>query len=292
MDQMDHQGSGGVILETRPKKRPSLILYWFFTFNNYMDHLDQMDHLLLVLRHECDWFVFQEETGESGTPHLQGTLKLKYRKRLSGMKKLNSKIHWEPTKCVTKSIAYATKQETRSGQQWTYNLQIEEIVTPCRPYGWQLEVLDIVKGPRAKRLIHWFWESKGSVGKSDLSIYLYLKHNALLVSGKSTDMFHQLAKYPDRRKVIIVDVPRDVQRYVNYGALEMIKNGFVHSGKYKGSQICFVPPHVIVFANQPPALQRMSTDRWHVVNINNADVGTEIAATQGFADDFVDSYDM
>ena len=86
--------------------------YWCFTWNNpIMEHMDTM---YTLLKHECEWFVYQEETGEEGTHHIQGTLKFKQRKRLSAIKRLiNNSIHWEPTRYVIASIEYARKEETQ-----------------------------------------------------------------------------------------------------------------------------------------------------------------------------------
>lgn len=248
------------------KKREMQAIYWTFTFNNYTD--GDMETLEMILKHECDWYVFQEETGEEGTPHLQGTIKLKRKKRLTELKKVHKTIHWEMTKQISSSIAYCTKEKTRTGKIFTYNVKIPEEVPVDEPYGWQLEIMKIIDSEPDKRTIHWFWEPKGGVGKTELSKYLCLKHNALMLTGKSADMFHMLSKHEDRRRNIICDIPRKNIDYINYAAIEMIKNGLVFSGKYDSCQLIFKCPHVIVFANQPPDETALSRDRWHIVEID------------------------
>jgi hypothetical protein len=275
MDQMDHDGSSGGNTGTPDDitviSRSPLSKFWVFTFNNYMDHMDHMDHILLVLKSECEWYVFQEEIGESGTPHLQGTLKLKERRRMSGMKTLiGNEVHWEITKSIKGSIAYCTKLESRAGKQWVHGIDVPEDVDVEQPRGWQLEVMDIIKDVPNKRTIHWFWEPDGCVGKTTLCKYLVVKHNALMLCGKSNDMFQMLAKFPEKRKLILVDVPRCSSGFVNYGAIEQMKNGLVFSGKYEGAQLVFNCPHVIVFANVYPTVENMSLDRWSIVRIGGA----------------------
>lgn len=76
-----------------------------------------------------------------------------------------------------------------------------------------------------------------------------------------------ISKFPAKRKLIVVDCPRSQQDYINYGAIEQIKNGLIFSGKYEGTQLVFNSPHVIVFANEPPDYSKMSMDRWNVVQI-------------------------
>lgn len=265
MDTMDTDGNGrGNTESTRPIPR----VYWCFTLNNY-DEKD-MDTMDTLLKHECDWFVFQEELGESGTPHLQGTLKLKNRQRLGHMKNIDSRAHWEPTKAVKASIAYCTKAETRNGKCCVYGIEIAEELIVQEPYGWQKGVMDhVINKPVVPRTIHWYWERDGNYGKSTFAKYLAHKHDALLLNGKSTDMFHMLSKFPTKRKLIIVDCPRSMQDYINYGAIEQIKNGLVFSGKYEGAQLLFNPPTVIVFSNELPDFQKMSIDRWYVNDIRH-----------------------
>lgn len=238
-------------------------LYWSFTYNNY----DSIEILESIFRPLCEWYIFQEETGESGTQHLQGTLCLKKKMRLTELKSLNSKIHWEATKCVKASILYCQKKETRTGKIYTHGIELPEEVEVEEPFGWQVQIMDIIKEKPDKRTIHWFWEPNGNVGKTTLCKYLVVKHNALMLSGKSSDMFHMISKFPNKRNLIIVDVPRSSQDFINYGAIEQIKNGLIFSGKYEGDQLVFNCPHLIVFANEPPDLSKMSIDRWNVVKI-------------------------
>lgn len=239
--------------------------YWCFTFNNYS--VEQVEQMEQILRHECRWYVFQEEVGRQGTEHLQGTICLKVKQRLTQMKKINPKIHWEATKSVSASIAYCTKAATATGKIYTHGIDVPEQLDVDEPRGWQTEVVDIISSKPDKRTIHWFWEPNGNVGKTTLCKWLVVKRDALMLTGKSADMFHMLAKYPKKRKVIVVDVPRSSLEYINYGAIEMVKNGLVFSGKYDSAQLVFNCPHVIVFANEPPKLENLSQDRWHVVRI-------------------------
>jgi len=253
--------------ETRASKQSHQYNYWFFTFNNYT--VEQIEQLEQVFRHECKWYIFQEETGEEGTPHLQGTISLKIKQRLTQLKVLNVAIHWEPTKCVKASIEYCTKYESRSGKIYSYGIDIPDRIEIEEPYGWQLEVIELLNSKPDKRTIHWYWESEGNIGKSTLCKYLVVKHDALMLTGKSNDMYNMLAKFPNKRKIIICDIPRSSLGYINYAAIEQIKNGLVFSGKYEGAQLVFNCPHIIVFANEPPDTNQCSLDRWRIVNIRN-----------------------
>lgn len=269
LDQIDQNSNAlGNTESSAPKsKQAAPCFFWCFTFNNYEE--DQIDQIVHIMSHECEWYLFQEEKGEEGTLHLQGVLKLKKKARLTQLKKWNTKIHWEPTKHISASIAYCSKVETRCGRMWSKGVQIPEELEIDQPYGWQLQVMDIVNSKPDKRTIWWFWEPSGNVGKTTLCKYLVVKHDALMVTGKSNDMYHMISKHPNKRKLIVCDIPRSSLEYINYPALEQIKNGLIFSGKYEGCQLVFNCPHVIIFANEPPDERKMSLDRWQVVRIDS-----------------------
>jgi len=263
------RGDGGVTLDP-PVKVSTQRFCWCFTHNGYDP--ETVETFETTLQQLCSWFVFQEETGAAGNKHLQGVVYLKARARLSQMKQINPAIHWEPTKSISASQAYCSAEAKRTGKLFVHGVKIASPVDLEEPRGWQLEVIGIIQTKPDKRTIHWFWESVGGVGKTTLCKFLVVRHNALIVNGKSENMFHALASNPSRREVIVVNCPRSMQDYMNYGAIEMIKDGLVYSGKYEGAQLVFNCPHVFVFANTPPAEEKMSAGRWHVVHIVTSEV--------------------
>lgn len=244
--------------------------YYCFTFNNYTE--TDLEILETTLTVEGEWFVFQEEEGTEETPHLQGTIKFKKRKRLTELKKQFSiKIHWEPTNKVPASIEYCCDHKKRkpNGRLFHKDITLPDIAEPLEvdePYGWQLSIMEILSKKPDKRIINWLWEPNGNVGKSTFCKYLVVKHNAIMLTGKSQDMFNALKQCKSKR-LIIVDTPRSQQDFINYGALEQIKNGLVFSGKYESCQLVFNTPHLIVFSNEPPDYEKMSQDRWNVIDI-------------------------
>lgn len=84
---------------------------WFFTLNNYK--LEEIDDF------KIGNYVFQEETGENGTPHLQGSLFFDNAKTFSQMKKINGRCKWMVCGNKNRCIRYCSKEETRSGQGWS-----------------------------------------------------------------------------------------------------------------------------------------------------------------------------
>ena len=100
------------------KKQGNQYISWFFTWNNYEEY-DGVN-LAIKLDSICDKYIFQEETGQNGTKHLQGSMHLKVRARLTELKKINPNIHWECTRNCSAADKYCCKEETRTGKIWKH----------------------------------------------------------------------------------------------------------------------------------------------------------------------------
>lgn len=82
---------------------------WCFTLNNYTEtEISDIEKL------DCK-YIFQEEKGENGTPHLQGILMFKNGVYFNSVKKMLPRAHIERCKNKISSIKYCTKPETRVG---------------------------------------------------------------------------------------------------------------------------------------------------------------------------------
>ncbi len=250
------------------KKRPSQIYQWFFTLNNWKE-IDIL-HLKLRFNRMTKWWIFEEETGKDGTPHLQGNISLKVKLRFSSIMKWDKRIHWEKTRNVDAAIEYC-KKETKIYSNIDFADFDEYNTIEWR--SWQKKVIDEIAIPCTNdRKINWLYDEEGNTGKSFLTKYLMKVENALVVEGKKNDIFHQIAKRLDQEvpvkvDIVIIDVPRASFNNISYNAIECIKNGFISSGKYEGGQYSFKSPHVYVFANSKPDESKFSEDRWQIVEI-------------------------
>ena len=65
----------------------------------------------------------------------------------------------------------------------------------------------------------------------------------------------------------VFDVTRSDSKMFSYNTLEMVKNGFIMSGKYSGIRRTIMPCPVIVFANFEPDASSLSADRWCIHNV-------------------------
>ena len=133
------KGKSGNTKQISPAK------HWVFTLNNYTkDDITSFSSNSSIKR-----YIFQEETGESGTPHLQGYLEFSTKKRPKSVFK-NQKIHWEKCKNVKASIEYCCKEDTRTGKIFNKNIMIIEPIKCLsreKLYPWQEKVVSIIEKP-------------------------------------------------------------------------------------------------------------------------------------------------
>lgn len=253
-------GKFGNTIQISPSK------HWVFTLNHYTkENID-----LLCSDSSIDQLSMQEETGESGTPHLQGYLKFKTKKRPLSVFGKHFKAHWEKCKNVASAIEYTQKEDTRTGKQFVRGMRIVRPLKCLRReqlYEWQRDIVNQVEEIPDDRTINWLWEDIGNVGKSALVRYLVIKHGALLVSGKGADIKYLISQQKQAPDIIIYDIPRTAECYINYTALEEVKNGVFCSSKYESKMFVMNPPHIFCFANFEPNYDAVSADRWRVKEI-------------------------
>jgi hypothetical protein len=257
---------GNNISSSTVNKQISPAKNWCFTYNNYSE-IQQFQDLLLI---NCLRYIFQEEIGESGTPHLQGFCEFNIKVRPKSVFK--EKIHWSKTKDVCASIKYCSKEESRCGRIYAHRVLIPRpLVLIEKLRSWQSDIVDIVLSPPDDRTINWFYEKKGGIGKTVFCKYLAYHHMTLVLSGKSSDMKYGIIKYIEKNggypQSIVLDVPRSNLEFLSYTGIEEIKNGIFFSGKYESDMVLGNCPHVIIFANEKPDVSKLSEDRWNIVKL-------------------------
>lgn len=257
------------------KKQDSACKHWLFTFNNHTN--EEWDKLCKFAHSSSKVCVMQEETGESGTHHIQGYLEMHEKTRFTALKKSFESIHWEKVKSVKNAIAYCQKEETRTGRQYIFGLpEPIKVISELRP--WQQQVLE---HKSTDREIEWYYDELGGAGKTAFCKYLVVKHGAsFFQGGKGTDILYPLTELykqdpnSNRLKTIVFNFPRTSEGAISYSAIESIKDGIWFSGKYEGGQVIINSPRVIIFANWRPNESALSIDRWRIINLT-AEYGIE-----------------
>lgn len=152
-----------------------------------------------------------------------------------------------------------------------------KLIEPTFP--WEIEILEQIKEEPDDRTIHWYWSEEGCVGKTSFCKYLTVKHGATLLQGKGADIRNAVSTYFKTKgyhpELCVFPVPASFNYdFVNYDAIEQIKDMYFYSGKYEGGEVVGASPHVYIFANEPPNYEKLKPDRWHVVKID-ASYGAE-----------------
>lgn len=270
---MNTGGRGGNIVVPSPVDTVRYrIRNWFFTWNNYSE--EDVNTIHSYLEKYAKKYMFQEETGEEGTPHLQGFFMLRSAAENVVLFKKFPGVFLRKLKSEEGSKIYCSKEETRTGRQWSGGyIKVRDPIEELKV--WQREIIDEIEQEPEDRKIIWRWEKRGRTGKTSLAKHICLKYDgAIYVSGKAADIkcaIQKMIEAEKEPKIIIFDVPRTSLDYVSYQAIEEVKNGIFFSGKYESGMVMFNPPHVIVFANRPPYLAKLSLDRWDVKRIRKRD---------------------
>lgn len=274
VDTNDTKGSGNTSTSPPTSKANPRGRSWCFTLNNYtQEEYDTVTHEFLGAKY---WIIGKELGDKKQTPHLQCYVQWKNAISFNSMKKKFPRASLRKAKGTPKqNLIYCSKDnnyETNMDFRTPQKIEIEEVLKEYKEtkwHEWQQNILNLLKTKPNNRTINWYVDKKGNSGKSYLCKYIDIKYDVILCEGKQNDIFNQLKTYVDEKKkfptIIICDVPRSSVNYINYGALEKLKNGHVYSGKYEGGKMIFRSPHVIVFANEFPDYSKMSEDRWNVV---------------------------
>lgn len=133
-DEEDLFSSDDDIVEVKPIKKPKVdrgkrVQRWCVTYNNPKVTAASMDELLK----KCDalkGFVFQEETGASGTQHFQMYLEFKAQQFCSAVRKAvgtESISTFMANGSKKQNIAYCSKEETRTGECFKWGSCTEEV---------------------------------------------------------------------------------------------------------------------------------------------------------------------
>jgi len=266
-------------LKVVKKKQISPSKRWCFTYNNYQEGDIQIITDLLSSK-DAKYIIGREVGEKCGTPHLQCYIEFKSKIRPKDF--LPFPGHWEKAIGTrTDNLKYCSKDG-----KFVTNMQVPKpiiVLEQNQMYVWQLDLLYKLVQEPDNRIIHWIWETKGKTGKSAFAKHMAVNYECICVGGKANDIFCGIAKYREKRgswpSIVIVDCPRDRLEYMNYGAIEQVKNGLVFSGKYESDMLIFNSPHVVVFANDKPDIFQFSADRWRIKKINERDM-TYIPPTQ------------
>lgn len=247
------------------KKQPSRKTFYCFTLHNYENIFEDVIRQLQKISKKR--IVGKEICPTTGNKHLQGFVALNKPMRITELK-ISGNPHFEP--CIASeeaNVKYCSKEGDYIKWGFPKPLKIIENL-----FDWQKEIVSIVDTEPDDRKVYWYWSSKGNLGKSAFCKYLVATKNAVpAVSGKYADIINLIFNSDmDKCNCICFDIPRNNRNAVSYSAIESIKNGMVVNTKYETGYKMFNPPHIFVFCNEPPEVEKLSSDRWVIKCLDNS----------------------
>ena len=147
---------------------------------------------------------------------------------------------------------------------------------------WQKDLISYFDNPTFRKII-WVTGENGNEGKTFLQKYIksiYGTRRVLLINmvKRSENIFHILTKESLICKdVFLFNLSKSFSIFdCPFEALEAIKDGQALSSKYNSSILNFKTPNtVIVFSNDYPRTNRLSSDRWLIFRIINDNLVNE-----------------
>jgi len=241
-----------------------------FVINNYTE-----PELLLLnstLRLITKKSLYGLEVGECGTPHVQGYMSLKVKKRITELHKFPGLERASLRACRNEQalIDYCSKIIITFSWGFPVKLKICDILKP-----WQNSIKNLCLEPPDDRTINWLYDAKTSIGKTTFTKYMVAKHDAVFFTGgKKADIACQIALEKQNGRdlnnnMIILFNYSMSDDDIDYKAFEALKDGLISSSKYKSSGLIFNTPHIWILANTLPdeniTIKRLNV--WKVWNV-------------------------
>lgn len=132
---------------------------------------------------------------------------------------------------------------------------------------WQQELDNRVNAEPDDRKIMFVVDPDGNKGKSWLTRKWFSTRDDLqrLSCGKRDDLAFAIDV---SKRLFVFDIPRGQSEYLQYSILESLKDQMIFSPKYESmSKIIPHKVHVIVFMNEEPNREMMTSDRYKVIYI-------------------------
>lgn len=217
---------------------------WVFTINNYTE--EDIEWLKSL---EVSALTVGKEIGDNETPHLQGFITWKRAYKLTGLKKLHKKAHWEPAKAID-AANYCRKGEviidiknTRQGHRGDLEgaykaaeqgVPLKEYLK-CYPGHQAIKVFEIAKKnwqPERdfKPEVTWLW---GRTGTGKTRKVWEKERGNLWISGKSLKWWDG---YDNQEAVLFDDFRKD---FCTFHELLRILDRYPYEVEIKGGTRTF-----------------------------------------------------
>ncbi len=177
--------------------------------------------------------------------------------------------------------AFAKHNSMRRDRIFLAKLKLEMELVNLRQ--WQKDVVSRLLAQNNRKVL-WVVDIAGNTGKSFLAKWLFAKHDAFeIVSGKTGDIAYAYKG----QNIVVFDLSRQKEEYMNYGVIENFKNGKIFSPKFESKNMRFEPCKVVVFANWEPNYEKLSKDKWDMFVMGSVPSNVAMIDSSALVDGFV-----
>nr|QEL50687.1 replication initiator protein [Cotton leaf curl Gezira alphasatellite] len=164
----------------------------------------------------------------------------------------------------------------------------EEEIQISNLKSWQLRLKQLLARDPDDRTIFWVYGPDGGEGKSTFARDLFRSGTWFYTRGGSADnVSYQYIGCLGNN--IVFDIPRDKKDYLQYSLIEMFKDRLVVSNKYEPLMAPMISCiHVVVMSNFLPDMEKISSDRVHVIPCRPCGVCLKHHVMEIKCDDYVD----
>lgn len=143
-------------------------------------------------------------------------------------------------------------------------------MVPDTPLPWQTELARMLDLDADDRRVLFVVDPEGGEGKSWFCRWMLMKKRSevqVLGMGKRDDMAHMVDTH---KRIFLLNVARKQMDLLQYSILEQLKDRLVSSPKYDSQMKTLLhQPHVVVFCNEIPDMERMTSDRYTFFTFDN-----------------------
>lgn len=242
--------------------------WWDFTIPE--EKVLSNEGLQMMLDELCERWVYGHEVGESGYKHIQGRVVFKVGKELATVRNQTEVVlpgaHWSKTH--VRDFNYCEK-EGNFVRSWEKVLHKYASITLN---SWQSQCIEFWNNQN-DRQVYVVVDERGNHGKTWFAKYMEATHRAdvcPVTDGDPSNYIEYCLNHPS--KGYIFDVPRAdtiKEKKAMWRAIEQIKNGLLYDRRYTSRKTWIDPPKILVFTNEAPNEDMLSSDRWVIHQITD-----------------------
>lgn len=152
--------------------------------------------------------------------------------------------------------------------EWVDLVYPPPILVEGTPRDWQSQLANVLAQPADDRHIRFYVDVVGGCGKSWFVKWWLSEHpdiTQVFSVGKRDDIAFAV---DESKHIFFFDIPRSQAEFLRYEVLEALKDRIIFSPKYGSrTKMLRTTPHVVCFMNESPDMNKLSADRYEVVNL-------------------------